>query len=66
MQLCNVDKKNVETITVSSQSSLKKAEYKLEKKLIKTLPLYIVSIKTLYHICKNNAHTQIVDNLSSK
>ena len=38
----------------------------LGKKLIKTLPLYIVSIKTLYHIFKDNIHAQFMHNLSSK
>ena len=39
---------------------------KVRNKLLRTLPLYIVSIKTLFHICKNKIHTQIADNPCSK
>ena len=45
---------------------IEKDRVEVIKKLIKTLLLYVVSIKTLHHICRDNMHTQIIDNLSSK
>ena len=50
-------------INIYSQSSLKKAEYKLLRKFIDTLPLYSVFNKILCDICKDNIHPQIIDNL---